>query len=49
MSMVMANVSYAQKCYVTPHFDYLDVRNVVIPLTMLMASCDASISANGMT
>ena len=27
----------------------LDVRSVVLPLTMLIASCDANISANGMT
>ena len=33
------------KGHAAPHFDCLDVWNVVVPLTMLMASCDA-ISAN---
>ena len=37
------------KSPVTPHFDCLDVRNVVVSLTMLMGSCDANTSAKGMT
>ena len=48
MSMSMAVVSPDQTSHVVPHFDYLDVRNAVVPLTVPVASCDA-ISANGIT
>ena len=47
--MPMAAVSHDQKSHVAPHFDYLDARNIVVLLTMLMALYDASISGNGMT
>ena len=46
--MAMAIVSNDKKCHVAPHFDCLNVRNVVVPLTMLMALSDANISAIGM-
>ena len=36
------------KSHVAPHFDCLGVRNVVVPFTLLMTSCDANTSANGM-
>ena len=37
-----------KKRHVAPHFNCYDVRNEMVPLTMLMASCDAKVSANGM-
>ena len=48
MQMAMEIVSHDQKCHITPLFDCLDVRNVVVPLTVLVASCDANMSANVM-
>ena len=37
------------KCYVAPHFDNLDVRNAVVWLVMLPASCDADASTSSIT
>ena len=35
--------------YVTPHFEHLDPRNVMVPLMMLSVSCNANASTNGFT
>ena len=42
-------VSIDYKCLVAPHFSCLDQRNVVVPLTMLLALCDTKTSASGIT
>ena len=41
-------VSHDQKCAVE-QFDYLDQRNALVPLTVLLESCDADIGASGIT
>ena len=38
-----------QKSHVAPHFNYLNLRNRMVPLIMPSASCDAHASANGIT
>ena len=48
MPVTKAIVSHDQKGHVT-HFDCLDVRNILVTLTVGMALCDVNISANGMT
>ena len=47
MPMAVAIESHGQNSHVATHFDCLDIRNLVVPLTMLMASCDVNISDNG--
>ena len=41
--------SHEQKSYVMPHFNHLDLRNAMVPLTIISALCDASASSNGIT
>ena len=41
--------SHDQKHLAAPQFDYLDIMNVMMTLTMLSTSCNANISANGVT
>ena len=48
MPVAVAIMSHDPISHVSAHFDCLDERNVVIPLTMLMASCDV-VSVNGRT
>ena len=38
-----------QKCDVAAHFNYLEIRNVVLPLVMLFASCDTDANISGIT
>ena len=39
--------SHDKKGTIAPHFDHLDLRNAMVPLTMLLASYDANSMANG--
>ena len=41
--------SHDQKCNITSHFSHLNLRNEVVPLTVLSASHDAYASTNGFT
>ena len=34
---------------IAPHFDYLYLRNVLVPLTMFLVSCDTCTGTNGIT
>ena len=49
MPVAMAIVSHDQRNHVAPHFYCLELRNVMVPLIMVMAIYDINISANGMT
>ena len=46
MTLVLMT-SHDQKCHIAPHFNFLDLRNAVVPLMMLLALCDAG--ANSVT
>ena len=46
--MYMATVLHDHKSHVASPFDCHDVRNAVVPLTMMMSSCHANISVKGM-
>ena len=35
------------KSHVALHFDHLDLRNAMEPLTMMFALCDVDVSASG--
>ena len=37
------------KGHVAPHFEYLDLKNMILTLMKLSASCDANTGANGAT
>ena len=45
--MLVSNVSHDQKGHVALHFDHLDIRNSVVPITMLFASHENDAKANG--
>ena len=47
MPMPLQMVSSDQKSNIAPHFDYLDLRNAMMPLMMLAASHDADTNVNG--
>ena len=47
MPVLAPMVSHDPKSYVEPHFNHLDLRNAVVPLTMPSVSCDADAGANG--
>ena len=38
-----------QKVDVVPHFDHLDVRNVMVPLMVPLASCDPDAGTSSIT
>ena len=42
-------VWHDQKCYIALHFNCLNLRKAVVPLTMPSASCDARASVNNVT
>ena len=42
-------VSHDEKNHVAPHFNCLDLRNAMVPLTTLLASCDTTTGGNGVT
>ena len=44
-ALMIPLASHDQKCHVVPHFNDLDIRNAMVLLTKLSASCDASASA----
>ena len=44
-----ANCITLPKSHVTPHFDYLDLRNAILPLKMSLASQDTDASENCVT
>ena len=41
--------SHDPESHVAPHFDYLDLRNILLPLIMPLVSCDTDTSINGIT
>ena len=41
--------SQAQESHAAPHLDHLDLRNAMAQLMTLLASHDATVSANGVT
>ena len=45
--VMMPMASHNQNSHVAPHFNYLNLRNAVGPLMMLLASCNIDASANG--
>ena len=45
----MTVVSHDPTSHINAHLDCLDIRNVVVPLMMQMASCDAKTIGSGMT
>ena len=48
VTLTLASMAlHGQKCHVSLHFDHLDIRNVMVPLTISSASCDASAKVNG--
>ena len=49
MQMQAPNASHYQKGHVAPHFDYLDITNVVVPLRMPLASHDADAGTKSIT
>ena len=49
MPMSTEILFHDEKSHVAPHFDCFDVRNIVVPLMVLMPSHDANISPNDMT
>ena len=49
MQMPVAIVSHDQKSHVTSNFNSFDQKNVMVTLRLLITSCDANTSANGMT
>ena len=44
---VVSMASQDQNSHVALHLDYFDVRNAMVPLRMLLASCDIDVSNNG--
>ena len=42
-------VSHHPKSEIAPHFEYLGLRNVMVPLMVQSASCDTDSGANGVT
>ena len=40
---------YISKSHVAPHFECFKIRNVKMPFTMLLTSCDVNTSAIDMT
>ena len=38
-----------QKCHVASHLDYFDLRNGMVPLMTLLASCNTDTSISGAT
>ena len=46
---VMPVVSHDEKSCVAPHFDWLDLRSVIVPIIMLMALHDAKTGPSSMT
>ena len=49
MSVLMPVASHDQKSHVTCYFNYLDLRNAVVPLMILFISCDTEANTNGIT
>ena len=48
MTLMLASMaSYDHKSHVMPHFDCLNIRNVMDPVTIPSPSCDANTGANG--
>ena len=47
--MLVPVVSHYDKGHVAPHFNSLDLKNAVVPLTMLSASCYADPTVSGIT
>ena len=47
MLILVQMVSHDQKIHIALHFDHLDLRSAMMPLTMLFVSPDADANANG--
>ena len=45
--MLIPMASRDQKCYVVPHFSFVNQRNTVMPLMVLLALCNSDASVNG--
>ena len=49
ISVLAPVISHDEKGYIACYLDHLDLRNPMVTLISLSASCDASAGANGIT
>ena len=49
MTVPVLMALHNQKGHVVPHFHHLDLRNIMVPLPMPLASCDADTGTIGIT
>ena len=49
MLMLVPMASHVQKSHVVSLFDHLDLKNGMVPLITLLASCDTDTSITGIT